>query len=86
MTTLPRSACFDCELNCPDVRVTWYKDNQPLQPSDRVQIEAEGVVHRLTIKDVTAADVADYSINADNAGRSVARLSFRKCFVLSLVY
>ena len=84
---LPRSACFECELNYHDVRVTWYKDKQPLQPSDRVQIQIEaGVVHRLTIKDVTAADIADYSINAENVGRSVARLSFRKCFVSSLVY
>ena len=83
---LPRSACFDCELNCPDVLVTWYKDDQPLQPSDRVQIKVEGVVHRLTIEDVTAADIADYSIDAENVGRSVARLSFRKCFVSSLVY
>ena len=53
---------FECQLNKPDLKVTWYKDSQELTPSDRVEITVDGTWHRLTIKDTTVDDEDDYQI------------------------
>jgi len=82
ITRLPSSASFDCELSRPNVPVTWYKDDQPLRRSQRLNIEAEGRVHRLNIRNVEAADEAVYSVVAKNV-RSAAKLSVQ-CECLQL--
>jgi len=74
VTRLPSSAVFECELNRPNVPVTWYKDDQPLRRSQRLNLDVEGRVHRLTMKNVESADEAVYSVVARNA-RSAAKLS-----------
>lgn len=74
VTRLPSSASFECELNRPNVQVTWYKDDQPLRRSQRLNLDAEGRVHRLNIKNVESTDEAVYSIVAKNI-RSAAKLS-----------
>jgi len=74
VTRLPSSPSFECELNRSNVPVTWYKDDQPLRRSQRLALDVEGRVHRLTIKNVESADEAVYSIVAKNA-RSAAKLS-----------
>ena len=83
VTKLPSSASFECELNRSNVPVTWYKDDQPLRRSQRLSLDAEGRVHRLTLKNVESADEAVYSVVAKSA-RSAAKLSVQcECFVLS---
>ena len=74
VTRLPSSPSFECELNRSNVPVTWYKDDQPLRRSQRLALDVEGRVHRLTIKNVESADEAVYSVVAKNA-RSAAKLS-----------
>ena len=74
VTRLPSSASFECELSRPNVPITWYKDDQPLRRSQRLDLDAEGRVHRLTIKNVESADEAVYSAVAKSA-RTAASLS-----------
>ena len=74
VTRLPSTVSFECELNRPNVQVTWYKDDQPLRRSQRLTLEVEGRVHRLTLKNVEAADEAVYSVVVKNV-RSAAKLS-----------
>ena len=74
VTRLPSSASFEAELSRANVPVTWYKDDQPLRRSQRLNLDVEGRVHRLTIRNVDSADEAVYSVVARNA-RSAARLS-----------
>jgi len=74
VTRLPSSISFECELNRPNVQVTWYKDDQPLRRSQRLGLEVEGRVHRLSIKNVESADEATYSVVAKNS-RTAAKLS-----------
>jgi len=84
VTRLPSTVNFECELNRPNVQVTWYKDDQPLRRSQRLNIEVEGRVHRLTIKNVDSADEAVYSVVVKNV-RSAAKLSVQcECFVLAI--
>ena len=74
VTKLPKTVIFTCELNKPSTQVTWYKNEQPLRRSQRMDIEAEGRVHRLTIKDISDADEADYSAVVKNI-KTAARLT-----------
>ena len=74
VTRLPASATFECELSRANVGVTWYKDDQPLRRSQRHDIDADGRLHRLSIKNVDHTDDGLYSITAKNA-RSAAKLS-----------
>ena len=82
VTRLPSSASFECELNRSNVPVTWYKDDQPLRRSQRLNLDVEGRVHRLTLKNVESADEAVYSVVAKSA-RTAAKLSVQgQSFVL----
>jgi len=76
VTRLPASASFECELSRSNVPVTWYKDDQPLRRSQRLGLDAEGRLHRLTIKNVESADEAVYSAVAKNV-RTAAKLSIQ---------
>lgn len=40
----------------------WMKDGIEVIPSDKVVIEAKGKVHKLTLKDTTLDDRAEYTI------------------------
>jgi len=87
VTRLPCNAVFECELSRSNVPVTWYKDDQPLRRSQRLNLDVEGRVHRLTLKNVDSADDALYSVVAKNV-RSAARLSVQcqyHCMYYSLV-
>jgi hypothetical protein len=55
---------FECELNKPLRQMLWFKGNvQHVIPSDKHRIEsfANGLVHRLTIHNVTLLDDGDYT-------------------------
>ena len=67
VTKLPSSETFECELNKPNVQVTWYRKDQPIKRSHKYDVIAEGRTHQLVVKDVEGKDEGEYSIIAKNA-------------------
>ncbi|XP_075009992.1 obscurin-like protein 1 [Calonectris borealis] len=62
-----------CELSRPDATVRWLRDGQEVQPGERVQVEARGVLQQLTIRGVQPGDSGCYVCDAasDRAVTSV---------------
>ncbi|XP_010182934.1 PREDICTED: obscurin-like, partial [Mesitornis unicolor] len=61
----------------PQPRLYWFKDGQPLKPSDRILKTDKREFHSLEIRDVTKADAGQYSIfviNSAGSAYSSARL------------
>ncbi|KAJ8337400.1 hypothetical protein SKAU_G00386200 [Synaphobranchus kaupii] len=54
----------------PRPRVYWFKDGQPLRPSDRVLVSEEKGLHSLEILAVTRDDTGEYSSYISNAAGS----------------
>jgi len=57
-----KASYFTCEVNKPDVTVTWLKNNQPISHSDKHQLIDDGTTHTLMIMDTDKSDVAEYSV------------------------
>lgn len=75
--TVSNNAVFECELNKPLRQMLWFKSNvQHLVPSDKYQIEsfANGLIHRLTVRDVTLRDDGEYTAST-GLNTSQARLT-----------
>lgn len=53
---------FTCEVSQDQVKATWMKDGKELVPSEDVDIQAVGKVHKLTLKNATLDDRAEYTI------------------------
>lgn len=49
-------ADFICEVSREDAKVTWYCDDQEVQPSDKYQIVKKDKKHTLYVKDATSKD------------------------------
>ncbi|XP_075566432.1 obscurin-like protein 1 [Pelecanus crispus] len=62
-----------CELSRPDATVCWLRDGQEVQPGERVQVEARGVLRQLTICGAQPSDSGCYICDAasDRAVMSV---------------
>ncbi|CAF4166926.1 unnamed protein product, partial [Rotaria sp. Silwood2] len=59
---------FECELNKPNMKVKWLKDNKPLTMNDRIQssIDSENShIHLLTMKTLETKDAATYTCVID---------------------
>ncbi|CAF4859421.1 unnamed protein product, partial [Rotaria sp. Silwood1] len=59
---------FECELNKPNMKVKWLKDNKPLTMNDRIQssIDSENPhIHILTLKTLEIKDAATYTCVID---------------------
>ncbi|XP_027876363.1 obscurin isoform X20 [Xiphophorus couchianus] len=54
----------------PKPRVYWFKDSQPLQPSERIQLLAERDLHAVEILEVKREDMGEYSAYISNAAGS----------------
>ncbi|KAG7455294.1 hypothetical protein MATL_G00255020 [Megalops atlanticus] len=54
----------------PRPRVYWFKDGQPLRPSDRILVLEEKSLHSLEILEVTREDMGEYSAYISNAAGS----------------
>ncbi|EPB67836.1 immunoglobulin I-set domain protein [Ancylostoma ceylanicum] len=55
------------------MEVTWLKDNRPLNATDRVHVERDGLTCRLIVTDVTPQDEGKYTITAkDQNGEAKA--------------
>lgn len=57
-----KASYFTCEVNKPDVTVTWLKNADTITPSEKHQLHDEGTTHTLVIMDTDQADVAEYSV------------------------
>ncbi|XP_076198913.1 obscurin-like protein 1 [Aptenodytes patagonicus] len=53
-----------CELSWPDATVRWLRDGQEVQPGERVQVEARGVLRQLTIHGAQPDDSGCYVCDA----------------------
>ncbi|XP_054276640.1 titin-like [Macrosteles quadrilineatus] len=71
VTTVPLNsdAVFTVELSRP-VEVKWLKKGKEIKPSNRYIIEADGAVHKLTIKKVTTEDQTEIACTAFNVKTS----------------
>ncbi|XP_016525196.1 obscurin isoform X18 [Poecilia formosa] len=54
----------------PKPRVYWFKDSQPLRPSERIQLLAERDLHAVEILEVKREDMGEYSAYISNAAGS----------------
>ncbi|XP_010566178.1 PREDICTED: obscurin-like protein 1 [Haliaeetus leucocephalus] len=52
------------ELSHPDTTVRWLRDGQEVQPGERVQVEASGVLRQLTVRGVQPSDSGCYVCDA----------------------
>ncbi|XP_067994895.1 obscurin-like protein 1 [Melanerpes formicivorus] len=55
---------LSCELSRPDATVRWLRDGQEVQPSERVQVKARGVLQQLTVCGVQPSDSGSYICDA----------------------
>ena len=69
-------ATFECELSQAGLKVDWCKGSHKLRTDDKYEITASGVSHTLTVCDVTADDVSEYTANYQHLSTS-AKLSLK---------
>ncbi|XP_051980649.1 titin-like, partial [Xyrauchen texanus] len=62
--TEKKKAIFECEVSEPNVMVTWMKDGQELEMSERFKVTTERHVQRLMIQTVRMSDAGEYSVVA----------------------
>ncbi|GIY55923.1 hypothetical protein CDAR_566731 [Caerostris darwini] len=56
-----------CITGSPTPEVTWFKDGQPLEPSNRHKMELESTgILRLIVREVEEGDYGDYSVTLAN--------------------
>ncbi|XP_025933728.1 obscurin-like protein 1 [Apteryx rowi] len=53
-----------CKLSRPDATVRWLRDGQEVQPSERVRVEARGLLRKLTVLGVQPGDAGSYTCDA----------------------
>ena len=61
VTEIPTSVTFECELSKTNVKVTWQCGDVQLSSTPKYDIQVDGAVHRLIVREVTGADVAQYT-------------------------
>ncbi|CDQ65441.1 unnamed protein product [Oncorhynchus mykiss] len=72
--TEKKRATFECEISEPNAQVTWMKDGQELDISERYTVSTEEFLHRLMIQSVCMSDAGGYSVIA-GASMSKAHLT-----------
>ncbi|MGH0172362.1 UNVERIFIED_CONTAM: hypothetical protein FKN15_002661 [Acipenser sinensis] len=71
------TATLTCELSQPDcLDVQWRKGSLPISSSSRYQMRQVGTVHTLSINQVTAKDVGEYTCDNDQQ-QTTAKLTFK---------
>lgn len=53
---------LECTVSSPRCSATWYKGREELEPSDRVEILADGCSLKLVIQQVAVEDEGTYSV------------------------
>uniref|UniRef100_A0A8C3THY1 Obscurin-like protein 1 n=1 Tax=Catharus ustulatus TaxID=91951 RepID=A0A8C3THY1_CATUS len=72
-----------CELSRPDAIVRWLRNGQEVQPGERVQVEARGVLRQLTINGAQPSDAGCYICDAAS-DRMVTNVELRVKFLRGL--
>ncbi|XP_077473807.1 obscurin-like protein 1 [Stigmatopora argus] len=54
-----------CELSRPNVTVRWYKDNQPIDNTERYCSEEQGVFRSLVVLNASLEDSGEYTCDAE---------------------
>nr|XP_023657555.1 titin-like isoform X5 [Paramormyrops kingsleyae] len=65
--TEKKKAIFECEVSEPNIPVTWMKDGQELEISDRFKVSTEKYLHRLMIQTVRLSDAGEYCVVAGSS-------------------
>lgn len=60
------TAVFDIELTKGDALVRWYKNDQELQFSERIQLSIDGKRQKLIINNAETNDAGNYSCKVGN--------------------
>ncbi|VDP02270.1 unnamed protein product [Heligmosomoides polygyrus] len=62
-----------CDVSgSPSMKVSWLKDDHPLDAAERVRIERDGITSRLVIVNVTCEDAGRYTVSAEDELGKVA--------------
>ncbi|XP_019626725.1 PREDICTED: titin-like [Branchiostoma belcheri] len=65
---------FTCEMSKPDIEATWYRGEEKLKAGEKYEMERDGCVHRLLIRNVRLDDDSSYTCaNKDN--KTTAKLT-----------
>ncbi|XP_078621208.1 obscurin-like protein 1 [Branchiostoma floridae x Branchiostoma japonicum] len=58
---------FTCEMSKPNIEATWYRGEEKLKAGEKYEMERDGCVHRLIIRNIRLDDASSYSCaNKDN--------------------
>jgi len=59
---------LECKISgTPEIRTTWYKNDQPLQMSDRLHMSFVDSMAMLTVLGANTEDAGDYICEAHNS-------------------
>ncbi|KAF5903363.1 titin-like isoform X4, partial [Clarias magur] len=65
--TEKKKAIFECELSEPNVQVTWMKNGQELEITERFKVSTDKYIQRLMIQTVRMSDAGEYSVVAGSS-------------------
>ncbi len=57
-----QNVTLDVQVNKPGVSMVWSKDGTEVSESERINIDVEGTVHRLNIKQAILDDGGQYKV------------------------
>ncbi|XP_023933258.1 titin isoform X1 [Lingula anatina] len=57
---------MECEINKPNQKPQWLKNDTPITPSDRYTMKSDGNKHKLTITDVQPDDAGNFTIKVED--------------------
>ncbi|KAG5677714.1 hypothetical protein PVAND_007446 [Polypedilum vanderplanki] len=66
LVTKGNEITFTVELSQPDVVVEWFKNNEPIKPSDKFTIIDEGPIKKLILHNAEENDANQYTVVAEN--------------------
>lgn len=53
---------IDIKINYPEIKLSWYKGTQKLEPSDKFEISIDGDRHTLRVKNCQLKDQGNYRL------------------------
>lgn len=61
VTEIPTSVTFECELSKANVKVVWQCGDTQISSTPKYDIQVDGTVHRLVVREVSGTDVTQYT-------------------------
>lgn len=53
---------IDIKINYPEIKLSWYKGTEKLEPSDKFEISIDGDQHTLRVKNCQLKDQGNYRL------------------------